>query len=40
MGADHGARWKAGEARDSRIVFIGRDLPREAIVQGLDRCLA
>jgi G3E family GTPase len=40
MGADHGARWKAGEARESRIVFIGRDLPREAIVQGLDRCVA
>jgi G3E family GTPase len=40
MGADGGPRWKPGEARESRIVFIGRDLPRDALVAGLDACAA
>ena len=28
------------EARQSRMVFIGIDLPRDILEQGLDRCLA
>ncbi|MFN9032020.1 MAG: CobW family GTP-binding protein [Betaproteobacteria bacterium] len=40
MGADNGPRWKPGEKRESKIVFIGRDLPQEAIVSGLDGCIA
>ena len=40
MGADNGPRWKAGETRESKIVFIGRDLPRDMLVGGLDLCVA
>ncbi len=40
MGADNGPRWKAGEMRESKIVFIGRDLPRDMLVGGLDLCVA
>ena len=32
--------WKAGEARDSRIVFIGRNLPEEKIREGFTGCVA
>jgi G3E family GTPase len=39
MGTDEGAKWKKGEKRDSRIVFIGRDMPRDVITQGLEQCL-
>ena len=37
---DHQRGWKDGEARESRLVFIGRELDREQIAQGLDSCLA
>ena len=40
MGSDAGAPWKKGERRDSRLVFIGRDMPRELLEQGLARCVA
>ncbi|MCO5100903.1 MAG: GTP-binding protein [Burkholderiaceae bacterium] len=40
MGADAGRRWKPGEKRASRMVFIGRNLPRQTIVKGLEQCLA
>jgi G3E family GTPase len=40
MGADAGRRWQPGEKRGSRMVFIGRNLPRETIVKGLEQCLA
>ena len=40
MGADLGRRWKPGESRSSKMVFIGRNLPRELFVQGLEQCLA
>jgi G3E family GTPase len=39
MGTDQGAPWKKGEKRDSRIVFIGKDLPRDVILEGLEQCL-
>ena len=32
--------WRAGEARESRLVFIGRKLKREALEQGFAGCLA
>ena len=32
--------WKAGETRDSRIVFIGRNLPEEKIREGFTGCVA
>jgi G3E family GTPase len=39
MACADGAAWKKGERRDSRIVFIGRDMPKDVILQGLERCL-
>ena len=35
-----GALWTEGETRQSRAVFIGRDLDREALKQGLAGCAA
>ncbi|MDQ7974573.1 MAG: GTP-binding protein [Rhodocyclaceae bacterium] len=39
MGSDLGPEWAEGEARQSRMVFIGIELPREILEQGLDQCL-
>jgi G3E family GTPase len=39
MGSDLGPAWGADEKRTSRMVFIGIDLPREILEQGLDQCL-
>jgi G3E family GTPase len=40
MGADMGRPWGKDEQPGSKIVFIGRNLPQEAILKGLDACLA
>lgn len=40
MGSDLGPPWKEGEARESKMVFIGIDLPRDILTQGLDQSLA
>ncbi len=39
MGSDLAAAWGAGEERESRMVFIGIDLPRDIIEQGLRQAL-
>ena len=39
MGSDLGPQWGPDEARQSRMVFIGIDLPREILEQGLDQSL-
>ena len=39
MGSDLGPEWGKEEARQSRMVFIGIELPREILEQGLDQCL-
>ena len=39
MGSDQGAAWKQAEARDSKIVFIGKDMPKDVILEGLEQCL-
>jgi G3E family GTPase len=39
MGSDLGPAWGADEKRTSRMVFIGIELPREILEQGLDQCL-
>jgi G3E family GTPase len=39
MGSDLGPEWGEGETRQSRMVFIGIELPREILEQGLDQCL-
>jgi G3E family GTPase len=39
MGSDLGPQWAEGEARTSKMVFIGIDLPRDIFLQGLEQCL-
>ena len=40
MGADKGAAWKPNESRASKIVFIGKNLPRHVFEKGLLTCVA
>src|SRR6476646_2445139 len=40
LDGDHQRPWKAGEKRESRLVFIGRKLPEDKIRQGFEACLA
>ena len=37
MGNDLGVAWAADEVRESKMVFIGKNLPREALEKGLRR---
>ncbi|NIC42577.1 GTP-binding protein [Aquabacterium sp. A08] len=39
MGSDLGPEWKPEEPRQSKMVFIGIDLPRDILVQGLEQAL-
>ena len=39
MGSDLGPEWEADEKRQSKMVFIGIDLPQDILRQGLDQCL-
>ncbi len=39
MGSDLGPKWAAGEEKGSKMVFIGIDLPKEILMQGLEQCL-
>jgi G3E family GTPase len=39
MGSDLGPQWAEGEPRVSKMVFIGIDLPRDVLLQGLEQCL-
>jgi G3E family GTPase len=40
LDGDHQRPWNKNEKRDSRIVFIGRNLPEEKIRQGFESCVA
>ena len=40
LDGDHQRAWGADEKRDSRIVFIGRNLPEEKIRTGFESCVA
>jgi G3E family GTPase len=40
MGSDLGPKWAPGEKKNSKMVFIGIDLPRDVFLQGLEQCLA
>ncbi len=40
MGADRGRKWNPGEKRQSKMVFIGRNLPKDTFIKGLQQCLA
>jgi G3E family GTPase len=39
MGSDLGPKWAPGEKKQSKMVFIGIDLPKEVLLQGLEQCL-
>jgi G3E family GTPase len=39
MGSDLGPLWAEGEMRNSKMVFIGIDLPKDIFLQGLEQCL-
>ncbi len=39
MGSDLGPAWAAGEVKNSKLVFIGIDLPKEILLQGLEQSL-
>jgi G3E family GTPase len=40
LDGDHQRPWKEGEKRESRIVFIGRELPEQTIREGFAACVA
>jgi G3E family GTPase len=40
MGSDLGPAWAEGEVRNSKMVFIGIDLPKDILLQGLEQSLA
>jgi G3E family GTPase len=40
MGAEPGKAWLASEKPNTRMVFIGRKLPKEIFTRGLEQCLA
>jgi len=39
MGSDLGPKWAPGEEKGSKMVFIGVDLPKDVLLQGLEQCL-
>ena len=40
LDGDHQRPWRADESRNSRIVFIGRNLPEDRIREGFESCIA
>ena len=40
MGGDMGKPWAKGEKRSSTLVFIGKKLPKDLFIAGLEQCLA
>ncbi len=39
MGSDLGAKWAENEERGSKMVFIGKNLPKDVFIHGLEQCL-
>jgi len=39
MGSDIGAKWGEHEERGSKMVFIGKNLPKDVFIRGLEQCL-
>ncbi|HEX9172363.1 MAG TPA: GTP-binding protein, partial [Telluria sp.] len=39
MGSDLGAKWGEAEDRGSKMVFIGKNLPKDVFIRGLEQCL-
>ena len=40
LDGDHQRPWRDGEKRESRLVFIGRELPEKLIREGFQECIA
>jgi len=40
LDGDHQRDWRESEKRESRIVFIGRELPESMIRKGFEECEA
>jgi hypothetical protein len=40
MGSDLGPTWAPGEKKTSTRVFIGIDLPKDILLQGLEQCVS
>ena len=40
LDGDHQRPWGPNEKRESRIIFIGRKLPKEKIREGFENCVA
>ena len=39
MGSDLGPAWAPGETKNSKLVFIGIDLPKDILLQGMEQSL-
>jgi G3E family GTPase len=39
MGSDLGAKWGENDVRGSKMVFIGKNLPKDIFIRGLEQCL-
>ena len=39
MGSDIGAKWPENGERGSKMVFIGKNLPKDVFIRGLEQCL-
>jgi G3E family GTPase len=39
MGSELGSAWRPGEKRESKMVFIGKNMPKESIMSGLSQCI-
>lgn len=39
MGTDIGGKWGEDETKESKMVFIGKNLPKEIFIQGLEQCM-
>ena len=39
MGTDIGGKWGEDEIKESKMVFIGKNLPKEIFIQGLEQCM-
>lgn len=39
MGTDVGVKWAENEEKESKLVFIGKNLPKQLFIEGLEQCL-
>jgi len=39
MGSDVGPKWSENETPATKMVFIGKNLPKDVFIRGLEQCL-